>query len=256
MKMPYKITLKGIFLSLIFSVSSAAEVIHFKTQDGFKLEAHYSAGSRKLAKGVLMLHQCNRNKDMYTSLGKKLASEGIHSLAVDLRGYGGSNNEAYEKQEAALDTSTREKLMTNYRSMMEKVWPLDVDAAYKTLAEKIDSDNIAFIGASCGGELAVTLAKKNPPKSFIFFSAGMASMTQTVEEHFKPVNHIPSMIIVAQDDGVNFKTANELFLNAKNEQSKLISYKGKEHGEPLFELDKHLENTMLAWLKQSLNEIE
>ena len=64
MKMPYKIIHTGIFMSLIFSVS-AAEVIHFKAQDGFKLEAYYSAGNRKPAKGVLMLHQCNRNKDMY-----------------------------------------------------------------------------------------------------------------------------------------------------------------------------------------------
>ena len=246
----------GILMSLIFSVSLAAEVVHFKAQDGFKLEAHYLPGSQKSAKGVLMLHQCNRDKDMYTSLGKNLASAGIHSLALDLRGYGGSNNEEYEKQEAALDTSTREKLMANYRTMMEKVWPLDVDAAYKTLAKKVGSDNIAFIGASCGGELAVALAKNHPPKSFIFFSAGMASMTKSVEAHFKPVSHIPSMIIAAQNDGVNFKTANELFLNTENEQSKLISYKGKEHGEPLFELDEHLENTMLVWLKQTLSEIE
>ena len=94
----------------------------------------------------------------------------------------------------------------------------------------------------------MTLAKKHPPKSFIFFSAGMASMAKSVEAHFKPVSHIPAMIIAAQDDGVNFKTANEIFLNGRNEQSKLISYKSKEHGEPLFELDKHLENTMLAWL--------
>jgi len=242
-------TILSLFLSLVLSFNLAAEIVHFKAEDGFKLQASYVSGGIESTKAVLMLHQCNRNKDMYASLAKSLAAEGIHSLALDLRGYGGSTNEQYVKQEAAIDTSTREKLIAHYRSMMENVWPLDVDAAYKTLVKKVGGNNIAFIGASCGGEQGIKLAKKYQPKSFIFFSAPMNEATVA---DFEKLNHIPAMIIAAQGDTPTFKSSNEIFLAAKNKATRLFSYKGKGHGEPLFELDSNLEKMMLVWFKEYL----
>jgi esterase/lipase len=243
-----RITL-SLLSSIALSFNLSAEIVHFKAEDGFKLEARYVSGGLDSTKAVLMLHQCNRDKDMYTSLAKSLASEGIHSLALDLRGYGGSTNEQYVKQEEEIDTITREKLIAHYRSMMENVWPLDVDAAYKTLVKKVGSNNIAYIGASCGGEQGIKLSKKYQPKSFIFLSA---PMNETTISDFEKLNHIPAIIIAAQDDTPTFNSSNEIFLAAKNKETRLLSYKGNGHGKPLFELDSNLEKMMLEWFKQYL----
>lgn len=105
-----KIASISLLSSIVLSFNLAAEIIHFKAEDGFKLQASYIYGGANSTKAVLMLHQCNWDKEMYASLAKLLSSDGIHSLALDLRGYGGSTNELYAKQEEAIDTSTREKL--------------------------------------------------------------------------------------------------------------------------------------------------
>lgn len=133
--------------------------------------------------------------------------------------------------------------------MMENLWPLDVNAAYKKLVEKVGRNNIAFIGASCGGEQGIKLAKKYQPKSFIFFSAPMNEATVA---DFAKLSHIPAMIIAAQGDIPTFKSSNEIFLTAKNKETRLFSYKGKGHGEPLFELDLNLDKVMITRLKQYL----
>jgi esterase/lipase len=230
--------------TLTLSFSLSAQVIKLNAEDGYQLEARYTASLSDSKKAVLMLHQCNMDKDMYLGLAKSLAQRGVHSLALDLRGYGGSKSEAFAAKGAALDLSTREKNMAYYRQLMETVWPLDVAAGYKSLVDKVGSDNIAFIGASCGGEQAVTLAKQYQPKSFVFFSA---YMDEPVMNEFVELSHIPALFIAAQQDKVTFESSNKSFQKAKNQQTRLISYKGDGHGSPLFELDHNLETVMLDW---------
>ena len=231
---------------LLFSLNGLAENINIKAKDGFNLSASYIESSTKSSKGVLMLHQCNEDKNMYNNLAKSLAKQGIHSLAIDFRGYGESVDDKYSLKLMREKATSRENYTAGVREMRTEHWPSDTIAAYKTLKNKIGSDNISFIGASCGGVQSIILAKKHQPKSFTFFSSGM---NDTVLSDFAKMSHIPALIIASQGDKYTFNSSNKVFLGAKSEQTKLLSYKGRGHGLPLFKQDPKLEGVMVDWFK-------
>ena len=75
---------------------AGARVVDLKASDGTKLSATYfDAG--KPGPGVLLLHQCNRDRNVWNSLVLKLTAAGINVLTVDNRGFGLSGGEPHEK---------------------------------------------------------------------------------------------------------------------------------------------------------------
>src|SRR5713226_9954062 len=62
--------------------------------DGVKLKVTYYS-ARKPGPGVLLLHQCNRERKTWDPLATQLAQEGIHVLTLDYRGYGESGGERF-----------------------------------------------------------------------------------------------------------------------------------------------------------------
>ena len=62
----------------------------------------------------------------------------------------------------------------------------------------------------------------------------------------------PTLIIAAEEDDKTFTSAQALFVAAQHPQSKMLSFKGKDHGYPLFELDKNLNETMVDWFANQL----
>jgi len=240
-----KITLTTIIF-LFFTTNLLAEKIAIKTADKFNLVADYTASKVKSTRGVLMLHQCNADRTMYKDLAENLANNGIHSLALDYRGYGESVNEKYSLKKIKESATDENDYWTKVDLIVEKFWQSDVQAAYEFLVKKTGSDDISFIGASCGGTQSIQLAKKYKPRSFTFFSAGM---TEKTISDFQELSDIPALVIASVDDKYTFKSSNIIFLGAKNNNSRMISYKGKAHGKPLFKQDQNLEHTMVEWFK-------
>jgi len=239
----------GLYLALM-TFSSTANEIQLVGNGGFKLFADYtpSSSNQGTAVGVLMLHQCNADKSMYHGLAKKLSKAGISSMSLDFRGYGKSVTEEMSIEKLREKATSRE----HYFKMANKIGlgnhrANDVEIAYQYLRAKLgNAGKIAFIGASCGGTQAVIAAQKHRPESFIFFSSGINNKNQ---ELFIEMSDTPALIIASQDDGNTFKTANNIFLNAKNKQSRMLAYKGNAHGRPLFKQDKNLEDKMVNWFK-------
>src|SRR5437016_14394820 len=67
--------------------STSPRVVDLKAPDGTNLKGSYfSAG--KPGPGVLLLHQCNRQRKVWDDLAARLATAGFHVMTVDLRGYG------------------------------------------------------------------------------------------------------------------------------------------------------------------------
>jgi len=245
-----KMNIKIILTILFFLTSTliSAETVFIKGSDGFKLFANYIKAKGASQKGVLMLHQCNEDKNMYSELAQILGDNGIHSLALDFRGYGESINETFSLKKMKETSADRNGYRAKVRKMQEH-WSSDVEAAYQYLEDKVGSNNISFIGASCGGGLSLMLAKKHKPTSFTFFSSGM---DETTIAEFEKLSGIPALIVASVDDEYTFKSSNKIFLQAKNENTRLLSYKGGGHGKELFMQDPNLKMTMLAWFEQNL----
>src|SRR5271165_1430270 len=64
-------------------------VLELKTSDGTLLKASYFAAT-KPGPGVLLLHQSNRTRESWDDVAGQLAGTGIHTLTLDMRGYGES----------------------------------------------------------------------------------------------------------------------------------------------------------------------
>src|SRR5438046_9139994 len=102
---------------LVFATTLSAEKkdVTITAADGFVLKGSlYSAG--KIGPGILLLHQCNADRQIYDMLGDMLAAAGYNALPLDFRGFGGRKSDQYPNLAAAGDTL-----------------PDDVGAAFKCL---------------------------------------------------------------------------------------------------------------------------
>lgn len=239
-----------ILLALAFIASSAnAEQVEINADDNFILVADYLKGSS--SSGVLMLHQCNADRQMYKLLAKTLKAKGIHSLALDFRSYGDSVSEDYSRELLKKKVSTREEYYAESRKIRDQHWEKDTKVAYEFLKQKVGSDNISFIGASCGGVQSIYLAEKVKPKSFTFFSSGM---NEEVIKRFIKQSGIPAFIIAAQGDKYTYNSSKIIYEKSESEETRLLLYKGRGHGYPLFKQDPKLIETMVEWFEASLKE--
>jgi pimeloyl-ACP methyl ester carboxylesterase len=73
-----------------------AQNVDLETSDGTQLKASYFAAA-KPGPGVLLLHQANRDRKSWDTVASQLASAGINTLALDMRGHGESGGKAGDK---------------------------------------------------------------------------------------------------------------------------------------------------------------
>src|ERR1700729_4456949 len=116
-----------LFAALLFALSCVAPVVRAQrivdltASDGTKLKASYFAAD-KPGPGVLLLHQCNRQRKVWDSLAQQLATAGINVLTLDYRGFGESAGDPFDK----LKPQQAGQLMTDK-------WPGDIDTAFQYL---------------------------------------------------------------------------------------------------------------------------
>ena len=111
--------------------------------DGFALKGTmYSAG--KSGPGILLLHQCNADRQIYDSLATMLSAAGYNALTLDFRGFGGSKNAEYPNLAAARDKM-----------------PADVDAAFQFLSSQgqVNKTVMGLVGGSCGVNQTIQAAR-------------------------------------------------------------------------------------------------
>src|SRR3989454_759188 len=155
-----KQTLKIVALAcaaLLWVTTASAQVTKqdadLAAPDGLKLKVtYYSAG--KSGPGVLLLHQCNRERKTWDPLATQLAAAGIHVLTLDYRGYGESGGERFLSLTPQQQAAAREK------------WPGDIDTAFKYLLDQtgVDKARLGAGGGSCGGEKFGLFGGGQPPR--------------------------------------------------------------------------------------------
>lgn len=226
----------------------SAKEISLTAKNGIELKGDYFASETKSRYAVLMLHQCNYNRSMYSSIGELFSKRGINALSIDFRGFGESVNEEFDidKIQKLPQPERREA----WRDMA-KHWPNDVLKAYSFLQNKLEgSGKIAVIGASCGGSQAITLAESSDIAALGFFSS--AQSDENIERYKSASADKPTLIIVAEQDTRTFESGKTLFDKAQHLQSKLITYKGGEHGYPLLNKDPYLAEDIVDWFESQL----
>src|SRR3984893_1280388 len=221
----------------------AARVFDLKASDGALLKATYFAAV-KSGPGVLLLHQCNRQRKVWDDLAGQLATAGINVLTFDLRGFGESGGSPFDK------------LTPQEQAQVEaEKWPGDIETAFQYLISQqgVTRDVIGVGGASCGVNNSIQTAHRHPGevKSLVLLSGG----TDLAGRQFlRQESQLPELFAVADDD--EFRPTVEimpwLFGVSSNPGKKFVHYASGGHGADMFKVHPDLRGVIVDWYVTTL----
>src|SRR5437773_8359036 len=167
-----------------FAIVSFAEKqeVTIKADDGFVLKGSLYTAS-KVGPGVLLLHQCNADRQIYDNLATMLSAAGYHALTLDFRGFGGSKSAQY----------------SNLASSSQKM-PADVEAALKFLTpqELVNKTLLGVVGGSCGVNQAIQIARSHPEiRTLVLLSGGTDADGETF---IKNATKLPILGAASEED--------------------------------------------------------
>ena len=238
-----------IAIGLLF-VSSllSAEEITLTAADRYQLKGDYYMGEAGHP-AVILMHQCNGDRSMYQDVGKRLSEAGVHVLAMDFRGFGGSASDKADIMAFRNSTNDR-KASQAYSDPITQHWESDINIAADFLRERAgEGVQMGAGGASCGGRQTVILAGQRDISALMIFSSGIGEELTKKYNSFEPT---PTLFIAAEGDESAYQSAKELFSNASHPLSLMIAYKGEAHGSAIFKQDPKLVNVIADWFIQQL----
>jgi dienelactone hydrolase len=188
--MPMRWTL----LLLLFATLSALPAfttehpVDLTASDGTRLKATFFAAA-KPGPGVLLLHQCNRQRKVWDGLAQQLSAAGIYVLTLDYRGYGESGGDRFDRlppQQAA--------------QVQAEKWPGDIDTAFHYLQSQagVQRDTIGVGGASCGVQNSVQTARRHPEVKSLVLLSGNTNLDG--RQFLRNSPNLPVFFAVADDD--------------------------------------------------------
>ena len=235
---------KTLFVVLVSAFAGAVQqapaprVVNLTAPDGLKLKGTYFAAAAS-GPGVLLLHQCNRQRKVWDDLATRMTAAGMNVMTVDLRGYGDSEG-------TPIDKLTPEQNNVVFNEKM----PLDVETAYKFLVAQptVTPGILAAGGASCGVNQSVHLAMKHPEiKALVLLS----EITDTDGRSFLRAHpSLPLFLASAEDDadpGVS-DLMQWLSTLSTNPHTKFMRYKTGGHGVEMFAAHPELPATIVDWV--------
>src|SRR5437867_9815241 len=210
----------AIIILLVFTTALMAaekKEITIPSGDGFALKGTlYSAG--KIGPGILLLHQCNADRQIYDTLGTMLSAAGYNALTLDFRGFGGSKNAQYPDL-----ASARDKM------------PADVDAAFQFLTTQglVNKTVLGVIGGSCGVNQAIQAARRHPEvKTLVLLSGGTDGDGETF---IKNAAKMPIFGAASEEDTNAAASIKKIVGLSTNRDSQITMLKGAGHAASMFE---------------------
>lgn len=235
------VVISGSALALQAQQAASVRVVDIKAPDGANLKATFFAAA-KPGPGVMLLHQCNRQRKIWDDLAKQLSAVGINVLTMDLRGFGESDG-------IPIDKATPQQAQEQGQK-----WPADIDAAFAYLTSQpgVKRDVIGVGGASCGVDNSVQTAIRHPKevKSLVLLSGN----TNFAGRKFIRQSQIPVLAGIADDD--EFPPSNEttewIFSLSPATGNRFYHYAKGGHGAEIFAVHPELRQAIVDWYTTTL----
>jgi dienelactone hydrolase len=231
------------FVLLLAPVLTSAETpstvpVTLKAPDGTALKATYFSPGRP-GPGILLLHQCNRDRTSWTALATKAAERGYHLLALDYRGYGESGGQRFQD-------------FQQQQPVVEEQWPGDIDAAFTwlTVQNGVDRNRIGAAGASCGVNQSILLARRHPEVKTVVLLSGNA--TPPAREYLRETPGLPVFGAASLDDGNAVSGMKWILGWSRNEQNTFVEFRAAGHGTDMFAVEAGLQPMILDWFDGKL----
>ena len=207
--------------------------------DGWRLAGNMvrpEAGGRTPA--VLLLNKANGDRRVYAQVARELASRGVSSLRLDLRGHGESTNLA-----------TFVPLLANAASEGEE---RDVVAALRWLRShpRVDSARIGVVGASYSGEAMAVAARAGfPARAYVALSPGSLS-ERTIADFDR--GGVPWSIIVSRNE--RFLRGVVAAVRERSRAATITEVDGAAHASDILVARPELSVTIADWLAERLQQ--
>jgi alpha-beta hydrolase superfamily lysophospholipase len=217
------------FVLALWTSLALAGTVKLKSADGTALSAiEHGTGAR----GVVLVHGDGRTAADWNAVAGRLAGNGFHVLAIDLRGAGGSPLPA-----APIDA--------DWGKM-----PEDVLAAVAWLRGRGATD-VALVGADTGGSVALAAGAGDPAvTSVTILSPAVTAHGLKITESMTTYGKRPILFVAANGDTLSSKAAGLLEPRALGpKQLRLVE--GSASGVALFANDPELEAVVVGWLNGS-----
>ena len=242
--MRHVLSAASILLIACASIAAGAPVtgtpVELKAADGVKLAATYYAGE-KPGPGILLLHQCNKDRSSWNGLAESLARDGFHVLTFDYRGFGESGGKRF----AELPPQETSR-------MLDEVFPRDVDVAFDWLRAQPGVRGVLGAGgASCGVNQSIMLSKRHPEVRTLVLLSGSTHADGRNYLHGRP--SFPLFLAAADDDDGAFELLAWIDASSGNPANRLIEYKTGGHGADMFKVHPELPSDIVAWYDATIN---
>jgi dienelactone hydrolase len=213
--------------------SDGMTAVSLKAPDGVVLKASYFSPGRP-GPGILLLHQCNRDRSSWTGLATEAAKRGYHVLALDYRGYGESGGDRFES-------------FQEQQPVVQGKWPGDIDAAFTWLTSQtgVDRDRIGAAGASCGVNQSLLLGRRHPEVKTVVLLSGGAS--QEARDYLRTTPGLPVFMAASLDDGPVVSGMRWVLGWSRNPKNRFTEFTAAGHGTDMFAVEKGLQPMILEW---------
>ena len=219
----------------------APKVADLTAADGTKLKVSYFAAD-KPGPGVLLLHQCNRQRRIWDGLALQLQAAGISVLTLDLRGFGESGGDP------------QPKLTPQQAQAQVAKWPGDIDVAFEYLKTQpgVKQDSIGVGGASCGVNNSVQTARRHPEVKSLVLLSGTTDFNG--REFLRKSGSVPAFFAVADDDEfpASIQTIEWLYNVDSNSGKRFVHYAIGGHGADMFPFHPELPQMIVDWYVTTL----
>jgi dienelactone hydrolase len=219
----------------------AVRDVDLTAADGTKLKASYYPAP-KSGPGVLLLHQCNRDRKIWDGLAQQLSGAGINVLTLDMRGFGESGGVPRTKakpQEVADE---------------EAQWPGDIDIALQYLESQpgVSKNTVGVGGASCGVNNSVQSAMRHPEVRSLVLLSGATNYAG--RQFLRKSSNLPILFGYADDDEFpqSVITIQWLYDISPNPGKKMAHYTNGGHGADIFHAHPELMNVITDWYVTTL----
>jgi hypothetical protein len=242
---------------------SSARTVDLEAADGLRLKATFFAAA-KPGPAALLLHQVNRDRKSWEGVAVQLASAGINTLTLDMRGIGESGGTRWDKL-------TDAELEKHWRG-----WPQDVDTALEFLRSQpgVNREIIGVGGAGLlGVDNSVEAARRHPAwvRSLVLMSG------ETFREgllFLRQARQLPQLFVFSDDDEYppTQDAMKLLYVTASSPGKKLVHYSAVEeapwlwyepfdigrvpakggHGTDMFKVHPELPDIIVRWFVTTL----
>jgi dienelactone hydrolase len=219
--------------------TATSRTVSMRTDDGVAVAGTFYEASRRPAPAVILLHMLTRSREDWDAVANRLADAGLHALAIDFRGHGGSS----AGPPAAGGGPDLARLV------------LDVQAARAFLVARADlviPSAIGIAGASVGANVAILEGAGDPAvRSLALLSPGLDYRSLRTDVALRKYGGRPALLVAGTNDPYALRSAKDLAAGGGGvREIRILENAG--HGTTMLKGDHDLGRLLVDWFQRTL----